>query len=469
MTISETRHVTSRRQVLAVIGRITVGSAVIPLLAACGSTGASAPSTSAAVTSAVSASAPTSAPVKAAAGTVVFWHPTQTLGDWLVQQYNKANPQLKVQFVLGEFDTNTKAMATLAAGNPPDLSYLGRWQGPDLAVRNAIFAMDAKIKLAQSWKWSDVWPRLQTDSTQWGKIWVVPYATDTRAFFFNKTLMQKAGLDPAKPPTTWQEMVAQSVKATTKDSAGKIDTIGFTPTFGNPPTYLTFYSMLWMLGSDLVSADHTKVTLQDKGAEAMTAVKNLMDQEGGYEQAQSFTKGLTLGTGVDAFSAGKVTFAMNGEWVFTNYDKYAPNLQYGTIPGPVYSPNSEHFNYDGGGGWYYFKKAKNPDGAWQFTEFLMEKNLYTSYADQAGTIPALQPVASTWANIDKRRQVFVATAATVRWIPIVVGTLNMLNFISTMWDNILLGKKPVDQELKTAADALQGILDQNNAYPAPPG
>src|SRR6185312_5359873 len=182
------RHQASRRQLLAVIGKFAAASAAIPLLAACGGTGAAAPSTAAATTSAASAAASSSAPVKAASGSVVFWHPTQTLGDWIVQQYNKTNPQLKVQFVLGEFDTNTKTMATLAAGDPPDMSYLGRWQGPDLAVRNAIFAMDAKIKLAQSWKWSDVWPRLQQDSTQWGKIWVVPYATDTRAFFFNKTL-----------------------------------------------------------------------------------------------------------------------------------------------------------------------------------------------------------------------------------------------------------------------------------------
>lgn len=102
------------------------------------------------------------------------------------EEFAKTSSDLKLQFVLGEYDSNTKTMATLAAGNPPDLSYLGRWQGPDLAVRNGIFAMDDKIKLASAWKWSNVWPRLQKDSIQWGKTWVVPYSTDTRAFFYNK-------------------------------------------------------------------------------------------------------------------------------------------------------------------------------------------------------------------------------------------------------------------------------------------
>jgi ABC-type glycerol-3-phosphate transport system substrate-binding protein len=471
----------SRRQWLALCGKVIALSGALPLLVACGGSQSSSTSAGGATSTAAgsttsaanatSATATTSAAtqVTKAAGAVTFWYPTQDLGNMIVKQYKQAQPDVNLTFVLGEYDTNTKTMAALAAGTPPDLSYLGRWQGPDLAVRNAIYSLDDKIKLAQSWRWEDVWPRLQNDSIQWGKTWVVPYSTDTRAFFYNKTLMEQAGLDPDKPPTDWQSMVTQAVKATKKNGAGKIDSIGFTPTFGNPPTYLTFYSLLWILGSDVVSSDHTKVTLQDKGAQAMGLIKSLMDQEGGYEQAQAFTTGLTLGTGVDAFSAGKVVFAMNGEWVFANYDKYSPNLQYGVIPGPVYQGGTEHFNYDGGGGWYYFKKGKNFDGAWQLTEFLMEKNFYTNFATAAGGIPALQPVANAWAAKDKRLQVFIATAATVRWIPIVVATLDMLNFISTMWDDILLGKAPVAQALKTAADGVQGILDQNNSYPAPQG
>lgn len=467
MATLEKRGGITRRKLLASSGALAITPVLASLLAACSSQ-SPAPATSSGSGATSGQPAATTAPQKANPN-VRFWHPTQTLGDMIVKEYQKTNGDLKLTFELGEFDTNTKTMATLAAGNPPDISYLGRWQGPDLAVRNAIYALDDRIKTAQSWQWSDVWKRLQTDSIQWGKTWVVPYATDTRAFFYNTTLMEQAGLDPSKPPTTWQELASQSVKATKKDSSGKVDTIGFTPTFGNPPTYLMFYSLLWMLGSDVVNADHTKAILTEKGGEALSMMKDLMDQQGGYQAATAFTKGLTLSQGIDAFSAGKVTFAMNGEWVFANWDKYSPNLKYGVIPGPVDPPQTEHFNYDGGGGWYYFKKGQNPDGAWKFTEFLMGHDFYTNYADQAGSIPALQTVAKDWAAKDKRRETFVATAATVHWIPIVVGTLDMLTFISTMWDDVLFGKSPADQAMKKAADGVQGILDKNNSYPTPEG
>src|SRR5262249_19037784 len=158
-----------------------------------------------------------------------------------------------------------------------------------------------RIKGARSWKWDDVWSRLQKDSTTWGKKWIVPYSTDTRAFFYNPELMTQSGLNPDKPPKTWAELLEQAAKAANKDASCKIDQIVYTPTFGNPPTFLTFYSMLWLLGSDIANEDRTKVTLEEKGAEAMTMVKDLMDKQGGYEAASAFTKGLTLGQGIDAF------------------------------------------------------------------------------------------------------------------------------------------------------------------------
>lgn len=469
----------TRRHFLVASGAIAALPAVAVLLAACGPNQAASPpqSTSSQSTptpqsnqAATPSSAPAATPAKAAAsGEVRVWFPWEDRAKFFIDEQAKAQPNVKMKFEVGEFDSNTKTMAVLAAGNPPDMSYLGRWQTCDLAVRNAIYALDDRIKGTTVFKWDDVWSRLQKDSTSWGKIWIVPYATDTRALFYNKDVMQKAGLDPEKPPLTWQDMLAQAATATKKNSSGQLDSIGFTPTFGNPPTFLLFYSMLWLLESDIVNADKTKVTMLEKGQEGLTIVKDFMDKVGGYEQAAAFTKGLTLGEGINAFSAGKVAFAMDGAWQLASYSKYSPDLKYGTIPGPTYTPHPEHLNYDGGGGLFYFKKAKNPDGAWSITEFLMGHDFYVNWFDQQDFMPVLQSAAKDWSAKKKAREVFVSTANTVHWIPIVVGTLDMLNFIQTMWDDVMFGKSPMDQALKKAADGVQAILDKHNSYPAPQG
>jgi multiple sugar transport system substrate-binding protein len=46
---------------------------------------------------------------------------------------------------------------------------------------------------------------------------------------YNADLVEKAGLDPAKPPATWSEALEWHKKLTTFDSAGNIKTIGLDP------------------------------------------------------------------------------------------------------------------------------------------------------------------------------------------------------------------------------------------------
>ncbi|HEX7646805.1 MAG TPA: sn-glycerol-3-phosphate ABC transporter substrate-binding protein UgpB, partial [Noviherbaspirillum sp.] len=45
-----------------------------------------------------------------------------------------------------------------------------------------------------------------------GDMLSLPFNSSTTVFFYNKDMFEKAGLDPKKPPTTWQEVVAAAAK-----------------------------------------------------------------------------------------------------------------------------------------------------------------------------------------------------------------------------------------------------------------
>jgi ABC-type glycerol-3-phosphate transport system substrate-binding protein len=463
----------------------TMAAGSVVLVVACSAPAAAPTQAPAAAPTQAPAAAPTQAPAATqatgstpsavatqpskATGEVLFWGPSQDWGEFMRDEFNKAQPDIKLTWQLGEYDANTKTMASLAAGTPPSISYLGRWQGPDLAVRNAIRALDDYIKSARTFKWEDIWPRMQKDSTTWGKKWVVPYATDTRALFFNKDIFTEVGLDPAKPPQTWKDVEDYSLKILKRDSAGRLTRIGFTPTFGNPPTSLLFFSVLWAMGGDYVTEDLTKVAYQQKGLDAMTYIKKLMDMQGGYEKASAFTTALSPGTGLDAFSTGNVGLAMNGQWTLAGYDKYSPNLKYDMVPGPIFPQFNINTNYDGGGGLYYFKQGKNFDGAWAFTEFAMEPTFYLKWSEKSNALAARADVGNEWAKGDKRRAVFAATAGTCRWCPVVVGLLEIGTNLSNTFDEIMFGKTPVDKGLAAMADTDQQILDRFNSFPVPAG
>jgi len=435
----------SRRRFLQIAG---VGGATLAL-AACAT--ATAPSTAA------GGSAP-----GAEGNHLVFWHPFEEWGKSMEEAFNKANQGFTAEWQLGEYDENTKTMASLAAGNPPSLSFLGRWQHPDLAARDAIYALDDYLETSPTFKWENLWKRLQNEALFRGKKFVIPYTTDTRAFFYNKDVMKEAGLDPEKPPTSWEDLHEASLKVLKKDSGGRIERIGFTPTFGNPPVHVLFFTLNWCVGQSELNEDRTKATIATPEAEqAMVYIKQLMDDQGGYEAAGAFTKALTLAEGIDAFSAGLVAFAMNGNWALKGYDKYSPDLNYGMIPGPVFKQYNIPANYDGGGGWYYFKKGPTIDLAYKFTNFVIEKDFMTKLCDQYGILPSRSDVGEDWAKLDeKKRRIFVSTAETVHWPALAPYYLELYGAVATMWDNILIGGNDIKQELQTAQDAMQVILDK---------
>jgi multiple sugar transport system substrate-binding protein len=447
--VSKQQQRVSRRGFLRAVG---VGAAGITLAACAAPVG----------------QAPANAPAGAAAvPEFVFWFPWQPQGEFLMNRFNDSSAGVTSTFELGEYDSSTKIIAAIAAGTPPPVAYLGRWQTTDLAVRGALVVLDDAIANAKTFQWENIWERLQKDSISWGKKWIVPYTTDTRALFYNKQLLAAADLDPEQPPLTWDELHEMALKLTKQDAAGRLDQIGFTPSFGNPPVYLMFLTMIWCLGSDMVDQDMNQITITDKGEEAMTFLKNLLDDQGGYEAASAFTKGLSLAEGIDAFSAGKVGLAMNGQWVLNNYDQYSPDLEYGMIPGPIFPEYKIHANYDGGGGWFFFKQGGNFEEAWQFVEFTMEPETYLAYANEFEALPARSDVGAEWAKQDDRRQVFVETANTVRWIPIFAGVLESLSHLATMFDNILIGGNDMAAELSDAQAKMQEILDKHNSYPVP--
>jgi multiple sugar transport system substrate-binding protein len=399
---------------------------------------------------------------------LIFWHGNQEHGELMQQRFNESGASFQAKWELGEYDTNTKTMAALAAGTPPPVSHLGRWQVADLAVRNAILTLDDAIESSSVIEWSTIWERLQRDSVSWGKRWIIPYSTDTRALYYRKDMLAEAGFDPEVPPATWGELQEMAVALTTRDSAGRLETVGFTPSFGNPPVYLMFLTVLWCLDGDMVNEDMTQVTIAgDKGQEAMRFLKQLLDAQGGYEELSAFTQALTLAEGIDAFSAGHVALAMHTNGRVLNYDRYSPDLDYGLAVGPVFPEYNIEANYDGGGGWYFFKEGGDFDRAWEFVEFLMHPDFYTSYSDQFWLMPARSDVGQAWAELDPRREIFISTANTVKWIPIFAGVLETLGDIATMFDNVLIGGADIETELQAAQAKIQAVLDTHNSYPEP--
>lgn len=204
--------------------------------------------------------------------------PLTKLVDKLVMEFEAENPDISIKAIYsGNYsDTMTKAMTSLKGGNPPHISVILSTEIFTLIDNDAILAFDDLVKSSEDKQWLDsFYPALMENSRTGGKTWSIPFQRSTIVMYYNKDAFRKAGLDPDKPPATWDELVEMGKKLVTKDAAGKMTQWGLEiPSTGYP---------YWMFGA--LSKQNDEVLMNDAGT--MTYFDNP-----GVIQALTFWKDL---------------------------------------------------------------------------------------------------------------------------------------------------------------------------------
>ncbi|MBB6098892.1 sn-glycerol 3-phosphate transport system substrate-binding protein [Deinobacterium chartae] len=147
-----------------------------------------------------------SAGVATAQTTVEFWH---SLGDakrsgWIQQradEYNKTHPGVKIVPVYkGSYNDSLQATILAARqGKAPALVQVVE-VGSQLALDSGVFQPVSSIKNVD---FSDYIKPVLNYYTIGGKVNSLPFNSSSPVLYYNQDLMQKAGLDPKRPPTTF--------------------------------------------------------------------------------------------------------------------------------------------------------------------------------------------------------------------------------------------------------------------------
>jgi multiple sugar transport system substrate-binding protein len=127
-----------------------------------------------------------------------------------VTQFEKANPNITV--TSREYTwTGTTFAAELAGGTLPDVFTIPFTDGRSLIEQKQVADISSLVKaLPYSSKFNPAVVKNGEDSS--GNIQAIPIAAYGQALHYNRSLFTKAGLNPDKPPTTWQE-IRQDAKA----------------------------------------------------------------------------------------------------------------------------------------------------------------------------------------------------------------------------------------------------------------
>ncbi|MBE3596973.1 MAG: ABC transporter substrate-binding protein [Hydrogenibacillus sp.] len=156
---------------------------------------------------------------------VVWWHamsgPLGKAVDALVEEFNKTHSDIQVKAVYqGSYDEElTKLKSALGTKNAPTLVQV-------YEIGSRFMIDSGAVEPIQTWidkdgfDASDFEENILGYYTFDGKLYSMPFNTSNPILYYNKNMFREAGLDPEKPPQTFEELREAAKKLTKNGKHG---------------------------------------------------------------------------------------------------------------------------------------------------------------------------------------------------------------------------------------------------------
>ncbi|WP_020658617.1 ABC transporter substrate-binding protein [Amycolatopsis benzoatilytica] len=338
-----------------------------------------------------------------------FWHAMsgtngETLGK-LVTEFNAAHAgKIKVNLnYKGQYDTALAAYKNSSAAQRPDLM-----QMYDIGTR---YMIDSKTTLPMQsfidvdhYDTADIQPNIAGYYTVDNKLYSMPFNTSMPLLYLNREAFQKAGLDPAKPPTSLDEITAaaRKIKATP----------GETVQYGFGATLYGWYVEQWnaIANQTICDSENGRTGRANKATLATdTNVKLLKWWQDMVKEGLAMKLDSNTDNGDNAFSSGTVAIGLESTGSLGQFTKGAAAAKNPFTVSTGYFPKVDAANTGGpiiGGASLWTINsgdAARERASWELVKFLAEKKTQVTWHTSTGYFPiskgALQdPADKQWVS-----------------------------------------------------------------------
>lgn len=406
-------------------------------------------------------------------GEVEFWHfwgsPVRRTGiRRVVALCEQELPNIDVTEVFKPWgDIWTANIAAVAAGSGmPDVIVADRNQLPREAGEG-IYMNLGEMAAADGVDGSQFWPFTWNQSLHEGDPYGIPFETDVRVMFYNKTLFEQAGLDPNDPPETWEELEAAADALDQVDANGNIERIGFSPLIGNGPPNI----MLLNNGASWLDEEGNPNLDDPKVVEAVEWMKGWVDRYGGFSNLQRFQQGFSAPPN-DHFMSGGVAMKIDTAGYSSILNFYRPRMEidgkrteieWGVAPIP-HAEGAESTSESGGFTLSIPTGAENPEAAWEFIKCATNPPAQTSWARDTAAIPnSLAAAQAPELSADPNWPMFVDAIQAVpadssAYVPAYPAWMQELN---NRWEKVWTGQLSAEEMTQQAQQAIDQEIAKN--------
>ncbi|HZT40920.1 MAG TPA: extracellular solute-binding protein [Chthonomonadaceae bacterium] len=345
--------------------------------------------------------------------------------DAKIAAFEQRHPEIEVAVLsMGAGAMNPqKLMTAIVGGVPPDLVRQDRFTIGDWASRDTfrplddLLAADARSNDPLAVRQKDYVPATWAETIYQGHVYAIPDTTDDRVLYYNRALFREAGLNPDRPPQTWDELIADAKQLTKRAPSGGFENLGFVPLFSQGWLYL----WSWQEDGEAMSPDGRHCTLDNpQTVQALTALVSWYDALGGVDAVNAFAGGFG-DNAQDPFILGKLAMRVDTDGFLNSIARYKPDLDFGVCPAPVPAERLHHeglfkrdptwVTWSGGFSFAIPRGARHVREAWEFIQWMNspEAALIGARAQAAYTHSLnRQYVPRLFANVQANKVVFAA-------------------------------------------------------------
>ncbi|WMN01911.1 ABC transporter substrate-binding protein [Rhodococcus erythropolis] len=279
-------------------------------------------------------------------------------------------------------DTISSIQRQTVAGTPPDIAQLG-FSDLDFTINQlgarSLDDLFGKVEVPKNFDGTEhpYAPTARTLADWNGVTYGVPFVFSTPVFYYNATLFEQAGLDPADPPSTWDEVAnaAKAIVASTGKGGVYLDCLT------KSAKDWCYQSLVRSNGGRVISEDRSSLEFDGDAAVAATAMAQKLVADGA-------TPVLSQQQGYGAFARGDMgmileTSAIQGTFIKGANGKW--DLRATTMPSfgdkPTVPTNS---------GASLFTFAADPAkqrASWELMKFLTREESYIAISQGIGYLP----------------------------------------------------------------------------------
>ena len=369
--------------------------------------------------------------------------------DQLIASFQEANPDITVKQVTFPYaDYQTRIVAANMAGQAPDVMQLF-YGWADKFIEGGLIQPLPEEAFPTAEIEAEFFPIVSAMQRD-GKYYGLPTAVRSLALFYNKKLLDEAGV---APPTNLDELVAVA-KATAKaDTGGNLETVGITMDPAGQDHHWWREVLDRQMGGAPYNEDYTQVTYADEaGANALGFYLGLARDE-------KVTQLGFMDEGQAAFKAGRAALTIDGTFRLGSFGEIT-DFEWAVTELPA-NAAGERSNYAS-----YFANAigaktegEELEASIKFLQYVSSPEAMKIWLEVVGELPARRSAALTDENLANPIYAPFLKGLEYAHTTRFVDEAGQRQVAIDMINRVMLEDQPIPDALAEAAAAEQKIID----------